>query len=119
MTTNAPVGPPMQTLVPPSEEMRKPAMTAVKIPACGGAPDAMAKAIANGSATMPTVRPAMRSALKSWPEYSLRVSSSLGRKGLAIFISKVWRRLRLLVLSVHDRLGWLAHRAAPQGNLLK
>jgi hypothetical protein len=64
MTMNAPVGPPMLTFVPPKAEMRKPAMTAVKIPASGFTPDAIAKAIASGSATMPTVRPAIRSAVK-------------------------------------------------------
>ena len=62
---NAPVGPPMETFVPPSAEIRKPAMTAVKMPASGLTPDAIAKAIANGNATMPTVNPAMRSATKS------------------------------------------------------
>jgi hypothetical protein len=39
MTMNAPVGPPMLTLVPPSAEMMKPAMTAVKMPASGLTPD--------------------------------------------------------------------------------
>ena len=61
---NAPVGPPMQTFVPPSAEIRKPAITAVKMPAWGGTPEAMAKAIASGSATMPTVKPATASAAK-------------------------------------------------------
>ena len=37
-------------------------MTAVKIPASGLTPDAMAKAMASGSATTPTVSPAARSA---------------------------------------------------------
>ena len=61
---NAPVGPPMATLVPPSAEMIKPAMTAVKMPASGLTPEAIANAIASGSATMPTVNPAKRSAKK-------------------------------------------------------
>ena len=36
-------------------------MMAVKIPACGLTPDAIANAIASGSATTPTVMPAARS----------------------------------------------------------
>ncbi len=39
-------------------------MMAVNSPACGGRPEAMAKAIASGSATTPTVRPAARSLKK-------------------------------------------------------
>ncbi|MNT86446.1 hypothetical protein D3C72_2267400 [compost metagenome] len=61
MTMKAPVGPLTEVLLPPSSEVRKPAMTAVKMPACGGTPLAMANAIASGSATMPTVMPAIRS----------------------------------------------------------
>ena len=53
MTTNAPVGPPICVRDPPRAEMRKPATTAVYKPACGGTPDAIAKAIASGSATRP------------------------------------------------------------------
>ncbi len=45
--------------------MMKPAMIAVKMPACGGTPEAIAKAIASGSATTPTVMPAMTSARRS------------------------------------------------------
>ena len=59
--TNAPVGPPIWTREPPSAEIRKPAATAVYTPACGGIPDEMANAIASGSATRPTVTPAIRS----------------------------------------------------------
>ena len=59
------MGPPICTREPPSSEMMKPAMIAVKIPACGGIPEAIAKAIASGSATIPTVMPAVRSARKS------------------------------------------------------
>ena len=40
-------------------------MIAVKMPACGVTPEAIANAIASGRATMPTVKPAMRSARKS------------------------------------------------------
>jgi hypothetical protein len=55
----------METLVPPSAEIKKPAMTAVKIPASGLTPEAMAKAIATVGATMPTVSPAVRSGKKA------------------------------------------------------
>ena len=46
----------------------KPAITAVKIPASGLTPDAIANAIASGKATIPTVMPATRSAPKSFLE---------------------------------------------------
>ncbi|EWS64012.1 hypothetical protein Y695_02749 [Hydrogenophaga sp. T4] len=58
MTMKAPAGPPICTEVPPSAEMRKPAMMAVHRPASGLSPLAMANAMASGSATMPTVAPA-------------------------------------------------------------
>ena len=64
MTMNAPAGPPICTLEPPSAEIRKPAMIAVKIPCSGLTPLAIANAIASGRATMPTVRPAPQSAMK-------------------------------------------------------
>ena len=44
----APVGPPMATRVPPRAEMMKPAITAVKMPACGGTPEAIARLHAAG-----------------------------------------------------------------------
>src|SRR6266511_2319840 len=119
MTMNAPVGPPMQTLVPPRTEIRMPAMTAVTIPACGGAPDAMANAIASGKATMPTVRPAMRSAVKSGPEYCLIVSSNFGRKERAKFMSEKSRWLQQFVLLGHGFLWYLGRRTGPQLDLLK
>ena len=64
MTMNAPVGPPICTRDPPRAEMMKPAMIAVKMPASGFAPEAMAKAMAKGRAMMPTVMPAMMSVVK-------------------------------------------------------
>jgi hypothetical protein len=64
-TTNAPVGPPICTRLPPSALTRKPATTAVYSPAAGGTPLAMAKAMDSGSATMPTMTPAVTSA-PSW-----------------------------------------------------
>ena len=57
-------GPPICTRLPPSAEMRKPAMIAVNRPASGLSPDAMANAIASGSATTATVRPAAKSLAK-------------------------------------------------------
>ena len=64
MTMNAPAGPPICTREPPSAEIRKPAMMAVTRPASGFTPLAMAKAIARGSATTPTVMPAPMSLIK-------------------------------------------------------
>lgn len=60
-TTKAPVGPPIWVIEPPSAEIRNPATTAQYKPDCGGTPEEIAKAIANGSATSPTVTPATRS----------------------------------------------------------
>ena len=48
--------------LPPKKEMRKPAMMAVKSPFSGDTPEAIPKAMAKGSATIPTMIPAMRSA---------------------------------------------------------
>ena len=64
----APAGPPICTREPPSAEMMKPAMMAVKMPASGLTPEAIANAIASGSATTPTVMPAIRSAENCSPE---------------------------------------------------
>lgn len=57
----APVGPPICTREPPKAEIRKPATIAVQIPAVGLIPEAIAKAMARGSASTPTVMPADRS----------------------------------------------------------
>ena len=65
ITTNAPVGPPIWTRLPPRNEIRKPATAAVTRPVSGGTPEAIAKAIASGMATMPTTTPAWRSA-RNW-----------------------------------------------------
>ena len=64
MTMKAPAGPPICTRLPPRAEMRKPAMMAVNRPASGLSPDAIANAIASGSATTATVRPAAKSLAK-------------------------------------------------------
>jgi hypothetical protein len=61
MTTKAPVGPPICVRDPPKAEMSPPATTAVYKPAGGGSPEEMANAMASGSATSPTVNPAIRS----------------------------------------------------------
>ena len=54
----APVGPPIWTREPPKAEIIKPATMAVQMPAVGDIPEAMAKAMASGRASTPTVRPA-------------------------------------------------------------
>ena len=56
------------TRLPPSDEIKNPAMMAVKMPAPGFSPLAMANAIAKGSATMPTVTPALMSLSSRWFE---------------------------------------------------
>ena len=61
MGIKAPVGPPIWTREPPSSEMMKPATIAVQMPAVGEQPEAMAKAMASGSASTPTVTPAAAS----------------------------------------------------------
>ncbi len=58
---NAPVGPPICTLLPPRKEIKNPAITAVINPLSGVTPEAIPKAIASGSATMPTIIPAVKS----------------------------------------------------------
>ena len=50
----------------------KPATMAVKRPVCGSSPLAIAKAMANGSATTPTVMPAPRSFKKTLGVVSLQ-----------------------------------------------
>jgi hypothetical protein len=64
--------------------MKKPAMMAVNKPASGLSPDAMAKAMAKGKATTPTVMPAAMSAPNCSREYPCNESTSLGRKKKAI-----------------------------------
>ena len=67
MGMKAPVGPPIWTREPPSAEIRKPATMAVQMPAVGLMPLAIAKAIASGRASTPTVRPAEM----SWDSWAL------------------------------------------------
>ena len=65
ITTNAAVGPEIQKLEPPVRAMIKPATIAVYSPYWGGTPLAIARAMASGTATMPTVTPDSRSLRKS------------------------------------------------------
>src|SRR4051812_7493103 len=51
------------------------------MPACGVTADEMANAIASGSATRPTVTPAIRSAAKAAPEYCFSARTDLGVQG--------------------------------------
>ena len=58
ITMNAPVGPPICTLLPPKTDINRPAMMAVTKPSVGPTPEDIPKAIANGIATIPTMMPA-------------------------------------------------------------
>lgn len=60
-TVIAPVGPETWKLDPPKSAAMKPAMMAVLSPALAGAPVVMANPSARGSATIPTVIPAITS----------------------------------------------------------
>ncbi len=55
----APVGPAIWARVPPQADTSAPATMAVYRPCSGRAPEAMAKAMASGSATTPTITPAI------------------------------------------------------------
>ncbi len=85
---NAAVGPPICTRLPPRREMRKPAMTAVRMPSAGAgsgvaAPAgmlAMPSASASGRAISPTVMPEVISLPQSTPP-AVTVSKERGRNG--------------------------------------
>ena len=64
ITINAPAGPPICTREPLKSEIKKPAIMAVNKPASGFSPEAIANAIASGSATTATVSPAPKSLKK-------------------------------------------------------
>ena len=66
ITTKAPAGPPICTLLPPNAEIKKPPITAEIKPASGLSPDAIAKAMARGKAITPTVIPLLKSLIKVW-----------------------------------------------------
>ncbi len=55
MTMKAPVGPPICTRLPPKTETISPPIIAVIRPFSGLTPEAIAKAIARGNATIPTI----------------------------------------------------------------
>ena len=69
MMTNAPVGPPICTRLPPNKEIKKPAMMAVTMPLSGETPEATAKAMASGNATIPTIMPENKSLVNCFLEY--------------------------------------------------
>src|SRR5699024_6538639 len=60
ITIKAPVGPAICTRLPPNTETTSPAMIAVYNPCSGLTPEAIAKAMASGRATIPTRTPATR-----------------------------------------------------------
>jgi hypothetical protein len=76
----APVGPPIWYLLPPRNEIRNPAIIAVYRDLFQGvAPEAIANAIARGSATTPTVRPLKRSLENIFEVYpSFKTLNSFG-----------------------------------------
>ncbi|OQB88328.1 MAG: hypothetical protein BWX86_02686 [Verrucomicrobia bacterium ADurb.Bin122] len=61
MMTNAPVGPPICTRDPPNSAINAPPMIAVNNPCSGVAPDAIAKAIDRGNASVIALSPAKKS----------------------------------------------------------
>lgn len=64
ITTKAAVGPETLNFEPPVNAIMKPDIIAVYRPCCGGTPLAIANAIANGIAIIPTVMPAIKSLRK-------------------------------------------------------
>lgn len=76
----APVGPPIWTDEPPKNDTMKPPIMAVIRPVSGDTPLAIPKAMAKGKATIPTITPAMRSAMKRSRLYPWKTSSSFGLK---------------------------------------
>ena len=74
---NAPVGPPICTLLPLNREIIKPPIIEVYNPCSGLTPDAIAKAMASGSATIPTIIPALKSFknnFKLYPSFNNDIS---------------------------------------------
>jgi hypothetical protein len=65
--TNAPVGPPICTRLPPKAEIKNPPMIAVQSPCVGVTPDAIPNPIASGNATIATVIPASKSRRNARP----------------------------------------------------
>src|ERR1700681_1280107 len=85
-TTNAPVGPPICVVDPPNAEITKPATIAQYNPACGATPEAIANAIASGSATSTPVTPARTSAANLCQLYSFKQEIDLGSQS-CIYVS--------------------------------
>jgi len=71
ITVNAPVGPTIWNLAPPSSEANPPAITHVINPIYGCTPDAIANVINKGNATTETRNPAFTSLSKSFLLYPL------------------------------------------------
>lgn len=66
-----------------------PAIIAVIIPFSGETPEAIAKAIANGSATIPTINPEIRSFVRvSFVIPSFNSENSLGVNSFSLFVTK-------------------------------
>ena len=89
MMMKAPVGPPIWTLLPPNAEITNPATIAVIIPFSGVTPDAIPKAMAKGRATIPTIIPAITSAMNVLRLYLRRQWSKRGLKSNVCTIKKV------------------------------
>ncbi len=86
--TKAPVGPEICSRVPPKSDVHRPATIAVYRPCSGRAPEAIAKAIASGIATTPTIVPASK-----FPSRWRGVSSPLRRASrMAITPARSYRR---------------------------
>ena len=66
ITTKAAVGPETLKREPPLRAISGAATSTVYRPCCGGAPTAMARAMASGMAMMPTVSPARMSPRSAW-----------------------------------------------------
>lgn len=64
-------------------------MIAVYNPFSGETPEAMAKAIANGRATIPTIIPAIKSLIKSSLLYPLSVEKSFGLNIMSFWFNQV------------------------------
>jgi hypothetical protein len=70
--------------------MMNPATTAVHNPRSGVTPLAIAKAMASGSATIPTMIPAVRSAVNSTREYDLSVVNNFGTSKETSYETERW-----------------------------
>src|SRR5712691_66062 len=85
---------------PPSAEIRKPVTIAQYSPACGERPEAMAKAIAKGRATRPTVTPASKSERNLWRSYSRNRIIDFGSQASIAGVMESRTNLRKLLYGV-------------------